>query len=99
MSKNSLKNAIKSGTLCRNCCYYISKFQLNGNLTNTGNDITLFIDDVLVPFLNATAGPLRYNYHIHHIKLHFGPDDISGSEHTINGLSFPAEVRTQNFLV
>ena len=73
---------------------YAIHFQLNGNLNNTGNDITLFVDDVLVPYLNATAGPLRYNYHLHHITLHFGPDDNSGSEHTINGLSFPAEVNS-----
>lgn len=69
-------------------------FQINGNLTNTGNDITLFVDEDLIPHLNVSGGPLQYNYHLHQMKLHFGEDEQRGSEHTINGLSFPAEVQT-----
>lgn len=67
--------------------------KINGNLTNTGNDVTLYVDDLLIPFLNVTAGPLQYTYHLHQMKLHFGQDDTRGSEHTINGLSFPAELQ------
>lgn len=67
--------------------------KINGNLTNTGNDITLFVDETLITHLNVTAGPLQYNYHLHQMKLHFGHDEASGSEHTINGLSFPAELQ------
>ena len=61
-------------------------------MTNTGNDITLFIDDVIMAHLNVTDGPLQYSYRLHHMKLHFGTDETAGSEHTINNLSFPAEV-------
>ncbi|XP_052782154.1 carbonic anhydrase-related protein 10-like isoform X2 [Mya arenaria] len=72
---------------------FSSSKKINGNLTNTGNDITFFVDDVLMPYLNVTAGPLQYNYRLHHMKLHFGHDESQGSEHTINGLSFPAELQ------
>jgi len=52
----------------------------------------LFVDEDIIAHLNVTGGPLQYNYHLHQMKLHFGHDDHSGSEHTVNGLSFPAEV-------
>ncbi|XP_060574800.1 carbonic anhydrase-related protein 10-like, partial [Ruditapes philippinarum] len=60
---------------------------------STRNDVTLFVEEVLIPHLNVTSGPLQYNYHLHQMKLHFGHDETSGSEHTINGLSFPAELQ------
>ncbi|XP_052286944.1 carbonic anhydrase-related protein 10-like [Dreissena polymorpha] len=76
---------------------FSSEKKINGNLTNTGNDITLFVDDVIVPLINATSGPLQYVYHLHHIKLHFGHDEASGSEHTVNGQAFPAEIQLYMF--
>ena len=73
--------------------FNILLFKINGNLTNTRNDITLYVESGLVLQLNVSAGPLQYLYHLHEIKVHFGQDDSRGSEHTINSLSFPAEVR------
>jgi len=40
----------------------------------------------------VSAGPLSYQYRVSELIVHFGVTDSTGSEHTINGLSFPAEV-------
>ena len=41
---------------------------------------------------NVSGGPLGYNYPVHSVSLHFGLRDKSGSEHTVDGKSFPGEV-------
>ncbi|RWS31677.1 carbonic anhydrase-related protein 10-like protein [Leptotrombidium deliense] len=43
--------------------------------------------------MQIDGGPLSYSYRFESIHLHFGRSDTSGSEHTLNGVSFPAEVR------
>lgn len=43
--------------------------------------------------VNITGGPLSYRYQFHEIHIHYGMRDEIGSEHTIQGYSFPAEVR------
>lgn len=43
--------------------------------------------------VNISGGPLSYRYQFHEIHLHFGADDRIGSEHTVDGHAFPAEVR------
>jgi hypothetical protein len=42
--------------------------------------------------VNITGGPLSYRYQFHEIHIHYGMRDDIGSEHTIDGYSFPAEV-------
>lgn len=42
-------------------------------------------------------GPLSYNYTLNHIVIHYGGDNIRGSEHTIDGLSFTAELQFFSF--
>lgn len=42
--------------------------------------------------INITGGPLSYKYQFHEIHIHYGLHDQFGSEHAINGYSFPAEV-------
>lgn len=42
--------------------------------------------------VNVTGGPLSYTYTLHSIHLHFGTNDLKGSEHTIEGIAFPGEV-------
>ncbi|CAG0880033.1 unnamed protein product [Cyprideis torosa] len=42
--------------------------------------------------INITGGPLVYSYQVEQIHLHFGTTAGTGSEHTINGYAFPAEV-------
>lgn len=42
--------------------------------------------------INITGGPLSYRYQVYEIHIHYGQQDEMGSEHSINGYSFPAEV-------
>lgn len=42
--------------------------------------------------INITGGPLSYKYEVYEIRIHYGQQDEMGSEHSINGYSFPAEV-------
>ncbi|XP_069142425.1 carbonic anhydrase-related protein 10-like [Argopecten irradians] len=67
--------------------------KITGNLTNTGHDITLHIDDTYIKLLNASMGPLQYNYHIYQVKFHYGREENLGSEHTIDGQQLPAEIQ------
>jgi len=62
-------------------------------LINTGHDIRLILDDPSLHYVNISAGPLSYQYRVSELIVHFGVTDSTGSEHTINGLSFAAEVR------
>lgn len=42
--------------------------------------------------VNITGGPLSYRYQFHEIHIHYGMRDDAGSEHTVDGYAFPAEV-------
>jgi len=60
---------------------------------NTGRDLRVILDEPSPSHgVNITGGPLSYQYRITEILLHFGSISSLGSEHTIAGLSFPAEV-------
>jgi len=61
-------------------------------LINTGHDVRLIVDDPSLHYVNVSAGPLSYQYRVSELIVHFGVTDSTGSEHTINGMSFPAEV-------
>lgn len=43
--------------------------------------------------VNITGGPLSYRYQFHEIHIHYGMRDEAGSEHTVDGYAFPAEVQ------
>ena len=47
---------------------------------------------------NITGGPLDYSYPVHSVSLHFGLRDNSGSEHTVDGKSFPGEVQFKSVI-
>ncbi|KAK3100509.1 hypothetical protein FSP39_021058, partial [Pinctada imbricata] len=64
----------------------------SGQLVNTGNDITLFLQDGGLQRVNVTDGPLSYVYAISDIKFHFGRPGHARSEHQISNKTFPAEV-------
>ena len=67
--------------------------QVSGTLVNTGRDLRVIVDDLsLGHSVNVTGGPLSYQYRITEISLHFGSISSLGSEHTVAGVSFPAEV-------
>jgi hypothetical protein len=81
--------------------------QVSGKLENTGRVVRVVLDESTsgsiagssvsaagshVVHVNISGGPLSYQYRVTEIVLHFGSINNLGSEHTINGLSFPAEV-------
>jgi len=67
--------------------------QVSGTLMNTGHDIRLSLDEATTHYVNISGGPLSYHYRVAEVSLHFGSTDSVGSEHTIDALQFPAEVR------
>jgi len=74
--------------------------QVSGTLLNTGRDLRVILDEPsLGHSVNITGGPLSYQYRITEILLHFGSISSLGSEHTIGGVSFPAEVHVFSVLI
>ncbi|XP_069131011.1 carbonic anhydrase-related protein 10-like isoform X2 [Argopecten irradians] len=71
----------------------VESVPVNGKLTNTGNDITLFLDPDFINHVNVSQGPLSYVYHVTALKFHYSKVNINGSEHRIAGRSFPAELQ------
>lgn len=65
---------------------------MSGILLNTGHDIVLKLNDT--PKVNISGGPLSYQYTLSEVHIHYGNHDEHGSEHTIAGKHFPAEVST-----
>lgn len=43
--------------------------------------------------VNISGGPLAYRYQFEEIYIHYGTENSQGSEHHIQGYSFPGEVR------
>lgn len=68
-------------------------FQIHGVLVNTGHDLVFQINNPAQHIINITGGPFSYHYRIHEIHIHFGSIDEKGSEHAIDGYTYPAEVR------
>lgn len=66
--------------------------QVAGYLSNVGQGLVFTVDNSSKPSVNLTGGPLSYKYEWHQMALHFGLTNQSGSEHTIDGRAFPAEV-------
>ncbi|UYV75856.1 CA10 [Cordylochernes scorpioides] len=64
---------------------------VSGQIVNTGHSV-VFRADPAVPGVNISGGPLSYNYRFQEIHLHYGRTDGRGSEHTLAGRAFPAEV-------
>lgn len=94
-------------TLALHCSYLMKKFisnfyflQISGLITNTGhsviftagNDTVANYDGMQTP-VNISGGPLSYRYRFHEIHMHYGLNDQFGSEHSVEGYTFPAEVR------
>ena len=61
---------------------------------NTGHEVKIVIDESSPHIINITGGPFVYRYRVTEINLHWGSINSLGSEHTIDGQTFPAEVRT-----
>ncbi|EEC17085.1 carbonic anhydrase, putative [Ixodes scapularis] len=75
---------------------HIDKSRISGLVTNTGHGVIFRVSDTLAPGLavNISGGPLSYQYRVHELHIHYGRSDDRGSEHTVAGKPFPAEVRT-----
>lgn len=69
----------------------------DGTLINTGRDVTFRLDPGEKDQVFLTGGPLSYRYQIHEVKIHFGSSESQGSEHTIAGHSFSAEIQILAF--
>ncbi|GBP81646.1 Putative carbonic anhydrase-like protein 1 [Eumeta japonica] len=71
---------------------HIDKHRINGLLSNTGHSVIFTVENETRHHINITGGPLSYKYQFHEIHIHYGLHDQFGSEHAINGYSFPAEM-------
>ncbi|XP_013408373.1 carbonic anhydrase-related protein 10 [Lingula anatina] len=73
---------------------HIDKHRVHGYLTNTGHDVTFYVDQSSSPkIINITGGPFSYTYRVTEIHLHFGSIDNWGSEHSVDGYKYPAEIQ------
>ncbi|KAG8181908.1 hypothetical protein JTE90_007788 [Oedothorax gibbosus] len=70
----------------------VEKHKANGTLKNTGHSVRFRLDPDS-PAVMVSGGPLSYKYRIHELLLHYGRSDDRGSEHTISGHAFPAELQ------
>lgn len=75
---------------------HLDKHRINGVLANTGHSVVFAVENDTRHPVNISGGPLSYRYQFHEIHLHFGADDRIGSEHTVDGHAFPAEVKRKN---
>ncbi|XP_076448673.1 carbonic anhydrase-related protein 10-like [Babylonia areolata] len=66
---------------------------LEGRLVNTGNDLTLRLSADTSLNANFSDGPLLYTYRLQQLQLHFGETDLKGSEHSVEGYTFAAELQ------
>ena len=79
-------------------------FQVSGTINNTGRGITFTVVSPSPREIILSEGPLSYKYAFRSVYLHFGPTSeetfdgdtpkILGSEHTVDGRAYPAEVGT-----
>nr|XP_027222460.1 carbonic anhydrase-related protein 10-like [Penaeus vannamei] len=78
---------------------HVDKHRVSGVINNTGHSVvfTLGVAGHHHPSINVTGGPLSYRYQVSHVQVHFGAGDHIGSEHTVNGTAFPAELQVYGF--
>ncbi|XP_075262961.1 carbonic anhydrase-related protein 10-like [Convolutriloba macropyga] len=66
---------------------------VHGDLENTGQELQFRLDSQQSGIVSLDGGPLSYTYRLSHIKLRYGEDDRHGSEHSVNGFHFAAEMQ------
>ncbi|KAJ8678779.1 hypothetical protein QAD02_014566, partial [Eretmocerus hayati] len=76
---------------------HLDKHKVGGILTNTGHSVVFTVDNDTRQPVNISGGPLSYRYQFHEIHLHYGLTDNVGSEHTVDGYNFPAEIQIFGF--
>ncbi|XP_043275511.1 carbonic anhydrase-related protein 10 isoform X2 [Venturia canescens] len=75
----------------------LDKHKVGGVLANTGHGVVFAVDNNTLHPVNISGGPLSYRYQFHEIHLHYGQHDRLGSEHTVDGYAFPAEIQIYGF--
>ncbi|VVC45843.1 Hypothetical protein CINCED_3A004362, partial [Cinara cedri] len=71
----------------------VDSHRVNGMVCNTGHSVMFHLENGTKNHINITGGPLSYKYQVYEIHMHYGQQDEMGSEHSINGYSFPAELQ------
>ncbi|XP_060075009.1 carbonic anhydrase-related protein 10-like [Ylistrum balloti] len=71
----------------------ISGNKVSSTMNNLGNALVLYVNSSHGDEILFSIGPLSYTYRLHQIRVHFGRDDSRGSEHTIDGKTFAAEIQ------
>ncbi|KAG5878041.1 hypothetical protein JTB14_015698 [Gonioctena quinquepunctata] len=66
-------------------------------LHNTGQSLVFRVDKDTKQHVNISGGPLAYRYQFEEIYIHYGIDNRGGSEHQIQGYSFPSEIQLYGF--
>lgn len=69
----------------------INCIKLNLEISNDGQDVSIRPQDVDDP-IYFTEGPLSYRYRFHGAVVKFSSTSEKGSEHQIEGKTFPGEV-------
>lgn len=64
---------------------------ITGELRNNGYAPTFFLGEELT--VKLAGGLLQENYYLKQFHFHFGCNDTVGSEHTIDGNTYPIEVK------
>ncbi|XP_022240867.1 putative carbonic anhydrase-like protein 1 isoform X2 [Limulus polyphemus] len=73
---------------------HVEKERINGIITNTGHGIVFKANSsTKASAVHINSGPLSYDYRVAEVHLHFGSTEKFGSEHTVAGQTFPAEVQ------
>ncbi|GFR92864.1 carbonic anhydrase-related protein [Elysia marginata] len=72
----------------------ISGSAITGVLVNKGHSLTLDVElaSHWSRGVNISGGPLSYTYRVSQLRVHFSHSDTDGSEHTVEGKGFSAEV-------
>ena len=79
--------------------------KISGVIANTGHSVIFTADNETSSSfgpqiaVNITGGPLSYRYRFHEIHIHYGLHDQFGSEHSVEGYTFPAEVKLVNLSI
>ncbi|XP_026273236.2 carbonic anhydrase-related protein 10-like isoform X1 [Frankliniella occidentalis] len=76
---------------------HIDKHKISGTLANTGQSLVLRVDQDSKHHVNISGGPLAYRYQLQEGYIHYGTHDGHGSEHTVQGQTFPGEIQLYGF--
>ncbi|CAG9820039.1 unnamed protein product [Phaedon cochleariae] len=74
-------------------CRSAGLLKVSGSMMNTGHSVIFTVENDTRHHINVTGGPLSYKYQFQEIHIHYGLHDQFGSEHSINGYAFPAELK------